>query len=118
MCTTKTYITLTAVITLNSAPKGGQTPLPTSMGSWPDLPPPLDQPLIRIVANLPLRINKKVTPRPTKLVKCQFQLKIFIVLLWPAARVSFGLWSRNCCLCVSVCLTPRHCCSDWRVETL
>jgi|SRR6218665_1825359 len=32
-----------AIITL-SAPKGGQTPLPTSMGPWPDLPP-LDPPL-------------------------------------------------------------------------
>src|SRR6218665_1048918 len=38
-------------------PRGAQTPLPTSMGGWPDSP--LDQPLIRIVANLPLRINKK-----------------------------------------------------------
>jgi len=36
-----------------------------------------------------------VTPRPTKLVKCQFQFKIFIVLLWAAARVSFGLWLRH-----------------------
>ena len=34
-----------AIITL-SAPKGGQTPLPTSIGAWPDFHPPLDPPML------------------------------------------------------------------------